>query len=255
MNMPKRKNPFDGYRSKRARSSSTFGAVPGTRTYKALRRSASAIRAMVVPGYTRSAGYYGRFSRSGIGAEKKFFDTTLNFSFDATGEVPATGQLTLIPQGDTESTRDGRKAVIESVQIRANLTFTPGAGATASCVTNMWLVLDTQCNGAAAAWDDVFSGTGVSGTGVMLNLNNSGRFRILKHWTWNWNPGSGATTAFNTVSKQLEFYKKCNIPVDWSSTTGALTEIRSNNLFLLAGSSNADDLVSLGGTCRLRFRG
>ena len=33
------------------------------------------------------------------GEELKFFDTALSFTCDATGEVPATGQLALIPQG------------------------------------------------------------------------------------------------------------------------------------------------------------
>jgi len=215
--------------------------------------------AMVVPGYTRAGGSYGRYGsaarRAGLEPEKKFFDTTLAFTIDDTGEVPATGQLALIPQGDTESTRDGRKAVIESIQIRANLIYQPGASATASANTHMWLVLDTQCNGAAAAWDDVFAGTGVGAPSVMLNLNNSGRFRIIKHWNWVFNPPAGATTAYNQMHKQLEYFKKCNIPIDWNSTTGAITEIKSNNIFLLAGASGADDLVTVGGRCRLRFRG
>lgn len=222
-------------------------------------RTASAVAASrVVPGYTRSGGSYGRYgnrARSmGFLPEKKFFDTALTFAFDTTGEVPATGQLALIPQGDTESTRDGRKAAIESVQIRGSVVFAPGASATAADVAHMYLVLDTQANGAAAAVTDVFTSTNLAT--AMLNLNNSGRFRILKHWEWALNSQAGVTTAYNNVIKPVEFFKKCNIDMDWSSTTGALTEIRSNNLFLIAGTAGTtDDLVSFGGTCRLRFRG
>lgn len=239
-------------------SSSQWRAGNAARVAKSARTASVAARRAVVPGLTRSGGAYGRYGasarRMGLVPEKKFFDTAIAFDFDTTGEVPATGgQLALIPQGDTESTRDGRKAVIESVQIRGICAFTPGAAATATAVTHLYLVLDTQCNGAAAAVTDVFTSTNL-GT-AMLNLNNSGRFRILKHWVQTWNPPAGVSTAYNTTAKQVEFYKKCNIDMDWSSTTGALTEIRSNNLFLIAGANAADDLVSFSGTCRLRFRG
>lgn len=192
--------------------------------------------------------------------EKKFWDTALSFAIDETGEVPATGQLCLIPQGDTENTRDGRKCTVESVQIRARAIFAPGA-ASGATITHVYLIQDTQCNGAAAAAGDVFVNAAnppvasTNFTSGMLNLTNSGRFRILKHWVHNWNSQAGVTTAYNNVEKQIEFFKKCKIPLQFSSTTGALTEIKSNNLFLMAGNSGADDLVSWNGTCRLRFRG
>jgi len=121
----------------------------------------------------------------------------------------------------------------------------------------MWLLLDTQCNGAAAAASGdagVFTSNATSTT--MVNLANSGRFRILKKWEWNFNPPAGATTGFNTVNRSFSFFKKCDIPLEFdaSADTGALTTIRSNNLFLVAGATAAiDDLVSVAGTCRLRF--
>jgi len=210
------------------------------------------------PGFAgrfRRVGNYGRFgtqSRNGTGAEKKFFDTAISFNFDNTMEVPATGQLALIPQGDTESTRDGRKAVVKSIQIRGALTFAPAAAASAGTITYLYLILDTQTNGAAAAITDVFT-SNVSHSN-MLQLNNSGRFRILKKWVHVYNSGAGVTTAYNIVTKSLEFFKKCNVPLDWNGTAGAITELRSNNIFLMAGSSS-DDLVNFDGTCRLRFYG
>lgn len=225
---------------------------------KSARTAAMAARRAVVPGFTRTGGSYGRYGSSarrlGLLPEKKFFDTALSFTFDSTGEVPATGQLALIPQGDTESTRDGRKATIESIQIRGQAAFLPSAAATAAANVFLYVVLDTQANGAAAAATDVFTGTNFAE--AMLNLNNSGRFRILKKINIHLEPQAGVSTAFNTSVKQIEFYKKCSIDMDWSSTTGAITEIRSNNIFLLAGSSaSTDDLVNFAGTCRLRFRG
>lgn len=197
----------------------------------------------------RTGGFIGRFK--GPNREMKFFDTALSFSVDATGEVPATGQLALIPQGDTESSRDGRMAYVKSIQMRGTMLLNPGGAASAATVVYMYLVLDTQANGAAAAVTDVF--TSATLNGALVNLANSQRFKILKKWVIDFNTGAGATTAFNQTAKHFELYKKLNVPVSYSSTTGAIGEIKSNNLFLIAGSINTDDLVTVTGVARLRF--
>jgi len=218
---------------------------------QARKRLAAKRTAPAPRGFVRRSGLYGRFK--GNDAELKFFDTALSFNIDATGEVPATGQLALIPQGDTESNRDGRKCVIKSIAIKAQLILDPGALADAAGVTAIYLVLDKQTNGAAAAITDVFtSGTNLSQ--VMRNMSESSRFTVLKKWVMDWNPSAGATTAYNFVAKHIDFYKKVNIPMHYNSTTGAIGEIRSNNLFLMAGcNATLDDLVAVAGTCRLRF--
>lgn len=196
---------------------------------------------------------YKSFIARGSVPEVKYFDTDLSFLFDSTGEVPATGQLALIPQGDTGSTRDGRQATIKSVQIRGSALFTPGASASATCIAYLYLVLDKQANGAPAGITDVFT-TAVMDSNL-LNLNNSDRFAILRKWVLPYVAQAGATTAYNPSIKSIEFYKKCSIPMNFSGTTGAITEIRSNNLFLMAGLVNQDDTVSFNGVCRLRFQG
>lgn len=214
------------------------------------RYGATAVAKYFQPGVNRTGGYYGRFA--GPGAELKFFDTSLSFSFDATGEVPATGQLNLIPQGVTESTRVGRKCVLKSIMIRGIMTFAPSTAANASTNCFLYVVLDKQCNGAAAGVGDVFTSNLLPV--AMHNLSNSQRFVILKKMKWNFSSQAGVTTAYNNVTKTMEMYKKCTIPLEFSSTTGAITELRSNNVFLLAGSDNTtDDLVSFAGTCRVRF--
>ncbi len=208
-------------------------------------------------GYDRTGGVYGRFGspprRGAAQKEKKFFDTSVDFSYDTVGEVPATGQLILIPQGVTESTRIGRKAFIHSLYIKGTETFVPAASAEANGSTYLYLVLDTQANGAAAAVTDVFDATGLSR--AIINLNNSLRFRIIKKWVHTWNVSGGVTGAYNSATKVLNEYIRFSkpIPVDYSSTTGALSEIRSNNLFLVAGANGIDDLVTVGATCRVRF--
>jgi len=200
-------------------------------------------------GFMRTGGSYGRYAP--MGSELKFFDTALSFNVDATGEVPATGQLNLIPQGVTESTRVGRACIIKSIQIRGRFNLAPSAAATMSALSFVYVVLDTQCNGAAAAVADVLTGTNFST--ALINIDNSQRFKILKRFTLQQSPLAGQSGALNDQVDQWDWYKKCSIPLDFSSTTGAITEIRSNNLFLLAGGVGADDLVSFAGTCRLRF--
>jgi len=201
-------------------------------------------------GYARTGGYYGRFT--GRGGEDKFFDTALAFNFDATGEVPATGQLVLIPQGVTESQRIGRKCTITRINMRGYVNYTPGADANMASSLFMYLVQDTQCNGAAAGVTDVLSSNNLAT--AYRNLSNSQRFKILKRFVFLINATAGVTTAYCKQVRIFNYSKKCRIPIEFSSTTGAIGEIKSNNLFLLAGTDSlSDDQAALVGTCRVRF--
>jgi len=222
-------------------------------------RTANQIAKSIVaryPGFVRTGGNYARYGQSasarGLYPELKSFDTALGWNFDTTSEVPASGQLALIAQGDTELTRDGRQIVVTSIHLKGILTFTPGAGV-GTCIVYLYLVLDTQCNGAAAAVTDVLASSNM-GT-ALSQIDNSQRFRILRKWHWVFNSGSGVAGAIDPQMKYMEYYTPCNIKVDYSGATGAITEIRSNNIFLLAGASALDDVVSFAGTARLRFRG
>lgn len=240
---------MSAYVSRKRAASYMGGAVSKKRRYTPKKRILRPIPRYLL-GRVRTGGYYGRFA--GRSAELKFFDTALAWNFDSTGEVPATGQLALIPQGVTESTRIGRACVVKSIQIRGNFVFQPTTAASAATTVILLVVQDTQCNGAAAAVTDVLNSANMST--ALINIDNSQRFKILKRITVSMNASAGVTTAYNNVVRHVDMYKKCYIPLDFSSTTGALTEIRSNNIFLLAGSDGAsDDLVSFGGYARLRF--
>lgn len=211
------------------------------------------------PLFVKKTGYKKRFSRwSGPEQELKFFDTALSFTVDATAEIPATGQLTLIPQDDTQSGRDGNKAFIKSINIHGTANMIPASAATASDVFYLYLIQDTQCNGAAATVAD--ANTGIFTSATLANAQrvvcNGSRFRVLKKWVIEFNSTAGVTTAYNNYIKEWSFYKKCNIPIlyDASATTGAIGTIRSNNLFLVAGTAGAsDDVITVQGSCRFRF--
>lgn len=210
-------------------------------------------------GTLRRSGFYGRYTRRtqyarlrrGLHIEKKFFDTAMSFSFDATGEVPATGQLSLIPQGVTESTRVGRQCQIKSLQLRGTVLYTPAADTSGASIAYILLVQDRQANGAAAAVTDVMTSSNLA-VG-MVNLANSERFRIIKRWNIDLTSGAGVSGAYARDLKTVDFYTKLNVPLEFSSTTGAITELKSNNLFILAGADITDDEITFSGSCRLRF--
>lgn len=193
----------------------------------------------------------GRKRQAGPTAELKFFDTVQSFTVNNRGEVPSTGQLTLIPQGITESTRIGRKCVIRKIQVKLSLTYDPDVVTSGVAQTFIYLILDHQCNGAAADVTDVFD-TG-SFENTFENVANSKRFDILKTWVHNFTTGAGVSMAFAKVIKQVTFDLRCKIPIEYSGTSGVLTEITSNNIFLMAGEFLASDDVSVFGIVRLRY--
>lgn len=207
-------------------------------------------------GYVRTGGFYGRYR--GLDPEFKFLDTNLSFLFDVTAEcstTAATGNMHIVPEGDGPSAREGRNINITSIHLKGEVTFTPGGSATAGTTLYLFLILDTQCNGANPGITDVF--TSNDPRRMMLNLANSERFRVIKKWTWSMYSQAGVTTAYNNVVRHMEWYKKCDIRItyDATATTGAVATTRTNNVFLAFGSSVSDDTGSFEGVARIRFTG
>lgn len=184
--------------------------------------------------------------------EIKSFDTVLGFNVDATGEIPATGQLCLIPQGSGAEARNGAKCVIKSIQIRGSIGNVPAGATVSSSTAHIYVIQDKQANGAAAAVTDVFTGTNFAS--AMRNITNYRRFTVLKHFYRTFNPNAGVAGAYNNEQFHWEWYKKVNIPIEFNSTAGAITEITSNNIFLMVSTETAtDDTIQVNGRCRLTF--
>ncbi len=168
-------------------------------------------------------------------------DAVIASGVNVTGQTsPAVaGTLNAIAQGVTEATRVGRKCTIRSINVRFQLRL-PAIDGTGTAplgdTVRVILYLDKQANGATAASTDILEAASFQS---FNNLANSGRFRTLMDRTYNMNypGGSGAGGAADndwpSIRVDDTFFKKCSIPLEFSSTTGALTEIRSNNLGLL----------------------
>ncbi len=210
-------------------------------------------RKAFTPGRDRTAGFYGRYS--GPQGELKFHDVDLDDAvITAGGQITAT--INIIPQGVTEVQRIGRKCTLKSINWRYQIGL-PEVDAQAdpsdSDTVRVIMYLDKQCNGAAAAVTDIMESADYQS---FRNLANSGRFQILVDKCHTLNHITLASDNAGVVSQAImnrdgSFYKKVNIPIEFNSTTGAIGEIRSNNLgVLLLGQSG---IAGFNSKIRLRF--
>lgn len=219
--------------------------------WKAPRKRAARGRRFV-PGRDRTGGFYGRFS--GSLAEQKFLDTNVIDATLAANMVHF--NLCVIPQDNTESGRIGRKVTIKSIAFHGVLTL--DAAVTSANTSNnirMMLVQDKQTNGAE------FAATDLLDTNAILsfnNLANSGRFRIL-HSDWidlNTDGGVelGVLPSWGTKSIWVNFYKKCNIPIEYDNTAvdGSIGTVRTNSLWMIFQTIDAER-VGVSGIARVRY--
>lgn len=203
----------------------------------------------VVPGYTRTVG---RYKRSLPGSmEKKYKDTNVEELGDLTnGEI--TGSLNIIPQGTTDITRIGNKITVTNINVRFGVGQDDMAANPSSLLLQagnlrVIMYLDKQANGAYAEPTDILTisgGAGVTTINRFRNMDQVDRFVILKDKIYKApiNTGfiNGSTSAAtNTGVNWYNINKTCSIPIHFSSTTGAITEMKSNNIGLLVISDNA----------------
>lgn len=217
----------------------------------------SRIRTTVARGYTRRSGWYGRYNMGRDSAgELKFLDRATN---DAV--VANTGtfidSMNLILQGATEIQRIGRKATIRDIDWRYTITLPLQDGVGTPIVGDqcrLILYQDKQTNGAAPAVLDILET--VLGVKSFYQLQNKGRFNILMDRTHNINyltmasTGAGVTDQ-GQVTQFHTFKKRCSIPIEFSGATGAVTEMRTNNIGMLAISEAG--ICGLNGDLRIRF--
>lgn len=190
---------------------------------------------------------------------------------DCTGmELPPSAANTNIfttSQGDTAISRDGNKIMVKEIMIRGHVYWVRSSDAAdvpQYSIVALWLVLDTQTNGAACNSEDVFqntSGSATLGPYAYKNTYFGPRFRILKKWFLRRPPIAVGTDGANTMSCQsnlvpFSYYKKCNIPVTYAQeSTGLITDIRDNSLHLMGCANSTDGTPSISWSSRIRFVG
>lgn len=186
--------------------------------------------------------------------ELKFLDTSKgNTLISSTGTV-LDDSLNHIAQGTDESERIGRKCTVQALHIRGEI-YIPSTTNAQSCsdVVRVIVYVDKQTNGSAASVTDLLESAAYNS---FANLTNSGRFLILSNSVRvvNCTAGAGADTATDVYADNrvlYQFDKKCNIPLEFSSTTGAISELRSNNIGVMAISSRG--LCYINYNARIRY--
>ncbi len=236
---------------KRQRSNAAARILPGPRVpWAAAAGKRRFHRVRVMPGFTRQGGYYGRYP-----GELKFFDVDLDDAVVATGGT-ITDSINKIAQGVTEVQRVGRKCTLTHFNWRVNYTLPVSdavATAAAGDVLRMMVFIDKQANGATATVTNILESADYQS---FLNLANIGRFQILCDKTVSLSyqglasDGAGVVSS-SPVIRHWAAYKKIKVPVEFDGATGAITEIRSNNLGVLLISKNG--LCGFVSKIRLRY--
>ncbi len=175
--------------------------------------------------------------------EYKFFEVTTNASF-ANDQI-IEDSLIKIAQGDTGSTRDGRKIVITGIHFKGRLQLDAG---NSGDMVRLVLYVDKQPNGATAATADYWA-TANGDTNSFRNLTETKRFRVLSDKTYVLNQQSATVT--QTI-RRIEYNFKVNIPINYTSTLGAITELQETNIGLM--SSSQDSGIDLDGIWRIRYQ-
>jgi len=196
-------------------------------------------------------------------AEKKFLDTAEDFG---TTNIPTTGvvgtSINLLTNGTGAGQLIGRKMTIKSIQTRCFVTFTGVSGAANpnaainNDIVRILLIQDTQANGAYPAPSDILT---ISGSiNSLINMQNSGRFKILKEKVIEFNntvPGilaTGPTYYTGSARKNFKWFKKCNVDIMYDNAAASdITDIRDNNIFWMAISNRAVATVNM--NTRIRY--
>ncbi len=196
--------------------------------------------------------------RRGTAAELKFHDLDIDDALVTQAGTIAQVSCVTIAQGTTESERIGRKCTITNINWRYDIVMNDTATAdTTSEVVRVILFLDKQTNG-----------NGVAASAALIlesddyqsfnKLNEKGRFSILldRFYDLSCPSGSGQNAA-DVFGEQIvsdSVYLKCSLPIEYddSVTTGAIGNVRTNNIgvLLLAKSGN---LATFASKMRLRF--
>lgn len=195
--------------------------------------------------------YRSRFgSYSAPSPELKFLDNTWDSDPVPSAGVIALNTVNNVAAGTGESQRVGRKITIKSIHLRwVNVIKASASNADTDDGLRLILYLDKQANGAAATVTDILE------TADYLsfnNLSNRNRFRVLMDRVVDVSSMSGgSSTAFGAAAKTKQAHLRCDIPIEFSSTTGAITEMRSNNVGVLIISDNQE--AECVGNVRIRY--
>ena len=229
-----------GQKSRRYNKSNSSGRMKRTRRSSGSKYS----------GFTRTSGAYKRFDAKsylppGITRELKFYQFSnsgpIPTAATTAGQLipssasPSHGSMCTIAQGSKANEREGRKIVISEINLKIFQDII-NAITVGSTQHRFMLVLDTQCNGAVVAANEVIN---ISGPTIPMhgakNHFNGERFKILFEEWW----VTDCVTAVSPSTQdghQIIKSLKVNIPITYNENAagaGTITSIKNNNIFIL----------------------
>ena len=199
-------------------------------------------------------------------AEKKFHElgqdatTIQNIATTTTPAHSGFSSLNLISYGDSMSTRNGNKVLLDSISLRGRCIVDknsdPSFANVVSTTTIFRIVvfLDTQCNGGSPTIDEFFDTQLVSQDAFDCynSLHNTGRFKTLLDKRVTVQPGpcfmdntpTPDTVACPGGETEFSFHlKNLRIPIMFSDGYDYIQSVRTNNIgmfFLTVGGGGSD---------------
>lgn len=176
-----------------------------------------------------------------VNAEIKYHyaNTVLN----PTNTTLGVAGICAVAQGDGNTNRDGEKVRIKSIEL--NIEVDKHASATTSRV-KVCLILGRDIQGLSApVVSDIWENVGGS-SGYVQNPRNTHqvkRYKIMKEWM--------LLFQGNEDIKDIKYYKKCSIPIKWTSSTA--TSYQENVLYVIAISDQATNTPTVNITSKIRF--
>lgn len=183
--------------------------------------------------------------------EKKFIDVVIGLTATTTAGAITGHSMNLVAQGVTDVTRVGNKITVKNINVRLHLQMVSQASiAPVNDVVRFVMYIDKQCNGQDCAVADILQQT--SNTYAFRNMDQTDRFIILKDkFVPLYLTTVDAALGSSGIARMLKFSKKLDLPIHYSSTTGAITEVKSNNIGWFIMSENA--VASFSGQMRMKF--
>ena len=204
-----------------------------------------------------------------LGFELKYNDTRaqINPATDVANCVlnPVQNCLFAPIQGTGPQNRDGLQIAVHSIQLRMRILM---AGTTAAPIPpvshacKIFIVMDSQTNGAEAVGGDILENPGTTTYDILAfpKLENRTRFKILRQKLYN---GKDASVAGVTGSLEQQvvdifddIYIKFKKPIimRFTGNAGSVSDIADNSFHFLAV-SNSSSVNTISYQCRVRYTG
>lgn len=208
-----------------------------------------------------------------LGMELKFLDSSYQASLIAAASMagleadPSTLlSITSIAQGDGESQRDGRQAVVKSAFVTGTVSCplrSDQADAQGGNTYFVALVMDTQTNGAQLNSEDVFTNPLADATTIpclLRDLQYVQRFKVLDYVILNDPPrivGTDGAATLSIAPASIPFKLSWNgeMRQNYTGTNGIVASIADNSIHVLAGTTSTSGAPQLNYNARIRFVG